>query len=187
MLARHIPTYTPLSPFIIFRNDIHNQLKAIPSWSGTLQDESRYASERWRALAPAVKQMYVGLAHEEKEAHKMAYPDYRFKPTRSRRGAHDGATPAQDPNSSLQSALSRSAAVSTAKVRDLNDAARQLVMNEQPAEEYSTSHAMYPPLLDVKVETPSSNNAPPSEKDRLFRSFENYTPPNLEFRGSGAL
>ncbi|KAK0234986.1 hypothetical protein EDD85DRAFT_841357, partial [Armillaria nabsnona] len=78
----HIPR--PSNAYIIFRSEFVALNKE--SLSKTQQKASKLAGAAWRRLPKEIQDHYKGLAKERKEEHARAYPGYKFKPRRSKRG-----------------------------------------------------------------------------------------------------
>ena len=77
----------PRNAFIIFRCEYsrkHARDPSDPSDRSSRSDKtlSKRAGEEWRCLAAAEREQYKILAEQEKAAHALQNPDYRFKPVR---------------------------------------------------------------------------------------------------------
>lgn len=69
----------PQQSFILFRKNfksLHTTLK--------FDDLSRAAKEAWKNAVPEVKEYFEMLAGEAKKRHSTKYPDYKYKPRRTR-------------------------------------------------------------------------------------------------------
>lgn len=83
--SSHIPR--PRNAFILFRQHFHhelfpkneNMLSTLGSFR-TNSEISREIGQRWRGLSDKEKQYWHDLALQEKERHKMMYPDYKYIP-----------------------------------------------------------------------------------------------------------
>lgn len=192
--------YVHVSSWIIFRNDIHNQLKSIPSWSGDIK-RSRYASERWKAVPPEVKQTYIDLANQEKEAHQRAHPNYRYKP---RRGATSRGSPSEVQEHQDISSISSSGSpyensmlnpVPSSAHDNLTAAIAERYSKEHHSyhDEYKQNHNFYSTTTSFNLTTPPSVdpynriNYCQDNSDRPFRSFDGICTPNFEYHGDGLL
>ncbi|PBK89590.1 HMG-box, partial [Armillaria gallica] len=78
----HIPR--PSNAYIIFRSEFVALNKE--SLSKTQKMASKLAGAAWRRLPKEIQDHYKGLAKERKEEHARAYPGYKYKPRRSKRG-----------------------------------------------------------------------------------------------------
>jgi len=77
----------PRNAFIIFRCEYSRKHARDPSDSSDRSSRSdktlsKRAGEEWRRLSPAEREQYKILAEQEKAAHALQNPDYRFKPVR---------------------------------------------------------------------------------------------------------
>lgn len=77
----------PRNAFIIFRCEYSRKHARDPSDSSDRSSRSdktlsKRAGEEWRRLSAAEREQYKFLAEQEKAAHALQNPDYRFKPVR---------------------------------------------------------------------------------------------------------
>ncbi|KAI9508812.1 hypothetical protein F5148DRAFT_837073 [Russula earlei] len=77
----------PRNAFIIFRCEFSRKHARDPSDSSDTSSRSdktlsKRAGEEWRRLSAAEREQYKVLAEQEKAAHALQNPDYRFKPVR---------------------------------------------------------------------------------------------------------
>ncbi|KAI0255319.1 hypothetical protein BJV78DRAFT_1330530 [Lactifluus subvellereus] len=73
----------PRNAFIIFRCEYSRKHARDPSDSSDSDKTlSKRAGEEWRRLSAAEREQYKILAEQEKAAHALQNPDYRFKPVR---------------------------------------------------------------------------------------------------------
>ena len=163
-----------------------------------MQYESRYASERWKAAPPEMKQTYIDLAKQEKEAHQRAHPDYRYKPRKGttikghpreiqeQQGVSSSDSPYEDSMlnvfpSSTHDNLTGAIAERYSKVH-----------NSRPGE-YIQTHSLYSTTTTFNLTTPqpvdpyNCSGYCQGDNDRPFRSFDGTPTPNFEYHGDGLL
>ncbi|ODQ83228.1 hypothetical protein BABINDRAFT_21495, partial [Babjeviella inositovora NRRL Y-12698] len=70
----------PKNAFILFRQA--KQLEVLIGSSSIIpnREVSRELGRRWRNLPFEEKQIWLKLAEEEKKAHNLKYPDYKYQP-----------------------------------------------------------------------------------------------------------
>lgn len=91
--SSHIPR--PRNAFILFRQHFHyelffqneSMLNTLGSFK-TNSEISREIGQRWRGLPPKDKQYWHDLAQQEKEKHKLMYPDYKYIPRKVNMDSH---------------------------------------------------------------------------------------------------
>ncbi|KAJ3209967.1 hypothetical protein HDU82_009052 [Entophlyctis luteolus] len=80
-------SHTPRPPnsFIIYRKEKHAELMAQSSGTSTLNNNviSKIVGTMWKQEPPEVKAMYAAKAQEEKRAHMLRHPDYKYRPKKS--------------------------------------------------------------------------------------------------------
>ncbi|KAI0644594.1 hypothetical protein C8Q79DRAFT_876646, partial [Trametes meyenii] len=67
------------NPYILYRKDFFQRLRSqgqTPSWKAA----SRASGEAWKAETAEVKALYQRLAAEEKVAHALRHPNYKYCP-----------------------------------------------------------------------------------------------------------
>ncbi|KAF8877578.1 high mobility group box domain-containing protein, partial [Gymnopilus junonius] len=69
----------PQNPFMLFRANFIKQ-KHIPGSVETNQSLSKIIGNHWRSLTPEEKNVWEIKAEHEKAAHKIRFPEYRFRP-----------------------------------------------------------------------------------------------------------
>lgn len=87
-------------------------------WSGGISFASKYASDKWKNLPTDIKSHYEQLAAEEKEQHKLKYPDYKFKPRKSIGGNNKKTRPQLDKD--IPSSTDFNVTSSFAMAKDIN-------------------------------------------------------------------
>ena len=76
----------PRNAYIIFRSHTVSQ-KLIPKEvEHDHRNISRIIAHMWKSLSPEDRAHYEQMAKEEKERHKLFFPDYRYQPTTRREG-----------------------------------------------------------------------------------------------------
>lgn len=145
-----------------------------------------------------MKQTYIDLAKQEKEAHQRAHPDYRYKPRKG--AASKGSsreTQEQQDVFSLDSPYEDSMLnqVPSSAHDNLTAAITERyskTLNSHNGENLQTL-SFYPFTTSFNLTTPppadlySSNNCCQGDNDRPFRSFDGIPTPNFEYRGDGLL
>lgn len=91
--SAHIPR--PRNAFILFRQHFHYELfpknESMLSTLGSFKTNSEISREigqRWRGLPPKEKQYWHDLAQQEKERHRLMYPDYKYIPRKMEMDSH---------------------------------------------------------------------------------------------------
>ncbi|KAJ6578080.1 high mobility group box domain-containing protein [Mycena capillaripes] len=90
----NIPAHTPRPPnaFLCFRSRFIREQKAASqargSKSGLMQDLSRQAGQIWKRMSDEERRPYFDMASRLRAEHKVAYPDYKYTP--SKRGGQRG-------------------------------------------------------------------------------------------------
>ncbi|CAG8610362.1 8558_t:CDS:1 [Paraglomus brasilianum] len=96
------PTYKsrvkqcPLLPraqnsWIIFRRDFESRLRdQHPTKSYTVHDVSKIAGDLWKVQSDVVKEYFCVLSKLAQKRHQLAFPDYVYKPKRTRQRKRNG-------------------------------------------------------------------------------------------------
>ncbi|KAI8915847.1 high mobility group box domain-containing protein, partial [Gorgonomyces haynaldii] len=72
----------PPNSFILYRREKHMEISAQYKGGKTLNNNvvSKIVANMWRQESPEVKAQYAAKAEEEKKAHMLKYPDYKYRP-----------------------------------------------------------------------------------------------------------
>jgi HMG (high mobility group) box len=78
-------TPRPSNSFILYRREKHVELMAQYKGQKSLSNNviSKIVASMWRSETPEVKAHFASLAEQEKRAHLLKYPDYKYKPRKS--------------------------------------------------------------------------------------------------------
>lgn len=78
-------TPRPSNSFILYRKEKHAELMAQYKGQKTLSNNviSKIVASMWRSETPEVKAHFGALAEQEKKAHLLKYPDYKYRPRKS--------------------------------------------------------------------------------------------------------
>jgi hypothetical protein len=83
------PNHTPRPPnsFILYRREKHSEIVAQHQSQGAKAMNnnmiSKIVADMWRQESPEVKAIYAAKAEEEKQAHLLKYPGYKYRPRKS--------------------------------------------------------------------------------------------------------
>ena len=87
-------SHTPRPPnsFILYRREKHMEIMAQYKGGKTLNNNviSKIVANMWRQETPEVKARFAAKAEEEKRAHMIKYPEYKYRP---RKGSSKAKTP----------------------------------------------------------------------------------------------
>jgi len=123
----------PRNAFIIFRCEFSRKHARDPSDSSDKSSRSdktlsKRAGEEWRHLSAAEREQYKTMAEQEKAAHALQNPDYRFKPVR--RPPHGTASSAVCGRPSTCRRTDRSAQVASLIMRSERGATSSFARDE---------------------------------------------------------
>ncbi|KAI8853285.1 high mobility group box domain-containing protein, partial [Chytridium lagenaria] len=72
----------PSNSFILYRREKHAEIMSQYKGAKALNNNviSKIVATMWRQEEPDVKAKYAAKAEEEKKAHMLKYPDYKYRP-----------------------------------------------------------------------------------------------------------
>lgn len=78
-------TPRPSNSFILYRREKHVEIMAQYKGVKTLNNNviSKIVASMWRSETPEIKSHFAALADQEKLAHLLKYPDYKYRPRKS--------------------------------------------------------------------------------------------------------
>ncbi|KAJ3101848.1 hypothetical protein HDU97_001022 [Phlyctochytrium planicorne] len=78
-------TPRPSNSFILYRREKHAEIMSQYKGAKALNNNviSKIVATMWRQEEPEVKAKYAAKAEEEKKAHMLKYPDYKYRPRKS--------------------------------------------------------------------------------------------------------
>jgi hypothetical protein len=111
-------TPRPSNSFILYRREKHIEIMAQYKGVKTLNNNviSKIVANMWRQESPEVKAHFAELADEEKRAHMLKYPDYKYRPRKS----------------VSKKSPARKGSISTPKVKTPHAHPQEVMINEIP-------------------------------------------------------
>ncbi|CAG8567914.1 350_t:CDS:1 [Paraglomus brasilianum] len=92
----HVRQRQPLPPrpqnaWILYRRDFEYRLRAqFPTILYTIHDVSKIAGDQWKVQSDVVKEYFCVLSKLAREQHRLAFPDYVYKPKRTKQREKNG-------------------------------------------------------------------------------------------------
>ncbi|KAI9205246.1 mating-type protein Mat a-1, partial [Polychytrium aggregatum] len=75
-------TPRPSNSFILYRREKHAEITANFKGPKGINNNiiSKIVAAMWKSETPEIKEIYAKKAEEEKKAHMLKYPDYKYRP-----------------------------------------------------------------------------------------------------------